>query len=169
MDICKEMQQLRELLDEKGIEWEDHSETYEGTAIDMWICRTWFEYKGNKVSVINGFGTYGGYDGLDSKANLGRLEMMDGATEPIGFLMADDIFSILDEKISEDEMFFLNTLRFIDNPEAIAFILQEYIQENGPLSNELGDKIKRYLVELKEKEAEEEDKPLFCQIFDPNC
>ena len=105
MEVCKEMQQLRELLDEKGIEWEEHSETYEGTAIDMWICRTWFEYKGNKVSVINGFGTYGGYDGFDSKDNLGRLEMMNGATEPIGFLMADDIFSILDEKISVDEIF----------------------------------------------------------------
>lgn len=96
MKVCEQMQQLRNLLDEKNIPWEDHSED-ETRDKDwpMWFCRTWFEYKGIKWSVINGFGTYGGWFGANPGAseeeNLGLLELWNHESDPKGYLTADDV------------------------------------------------------------------------------
>lgn len=44
MTVCEEMQKLRKMLDEKGIEWRDNSEVMsESKEWPMWICRTYFE------------------------------------------------------------------------------------------------------------------------------
>ena len=90
MEVCKEMQKLRDWLDENEICWEDVSEDF-GKGIpseidyELWICRTHFEVKGHEISVINGYGTYGGY-GLFSKDNNGLLE----TKRLCGFLSPDD-------------------------------------------------------------------------------
>lgn len=57
------MVNLRKILDEKGIIWHDKSEDFKTNYI-MWICRTHFEYNGFFYSVINGFGTHGGWSSL---------------------------------------------------------------------------------------------------------
>lgn len=79
MEVCEEMQLLRNYLDVKKIPWRDDSEEFKTSTKDfeMWICRTNFEFKSHHVSVINGFGTYGGWNGANgSDVNLGKLEMM---------------------------------------------------------------------------------------------
>lgn len=60
--IVDEMKKFRELLDKNGIEWVDDSEEERD---DVWICRT-HSKNHDRWSVINGIGTYGGYD-LDKK------------------------------------------------------------------------------------------------------
>ena len=64
--MVEEMRKFREMLDAEHIEWEDKSKNGEYP-----ICRTHFAYNGERWSVINGFGTYGGYLG---KENQGLLE-----------------------------------------------------------------------------------------------
>lgn len=91
MIVCEEMKKLRQMLDEKNIPWHDASDVMSGSKDwPMWICRTHFEYNGLKISVVNGFGTYGGWDG----ANSGMTE----DNEPVGWLKAEDIMKILGEK-----------------------------------------------------------------------
>ena len=52
MIVCDEMKKLRQMLDEKGIEWHDASDVMsESKEWPMWICRTHFEYNGLKFSV----------------------------------------------------------------------------------------------------------------------
>lgn len=78
MEICEEMQKLRDWLDENKIEWEDHSETStDDKEYNPWICRTWFDIKNKRISVINGYYTYGGISIIDGK-NEGLLEVMGG-------------------------------------------------------------------------------------------
>ena len=103
MAVCEEMQKLRKMLDEKGIEWHDDSDVMsEDKNWPMWICRTHFEYNGLKISVVNGFGTYGGWfganPGMTEDKNMGLLELMIGDNEPVGWLKAEDIMEILGEK-----------------------------------------------------------------------
>ena len=103
MIVCEEMQKLRKMLEKKGIEWHDNSEVMsENKEWPMWICRTYFEYKGVQFSVINGFGTYGGWFGANpgttEKENMGLLEIMIEDNEPVGWLKAEDIMEILGEK-----------------------------------------------------------------------
>ena len=103
MKICEEMQKLRQMLDEKNIPWHDASEVMsEDKEWPMWICRTHFEYKGLKISVVNGFGTYGGWFGANpgttEEENMGLLEIMIEDNEPVGWLKAEDIMEILGEK-----------------------------------------------------------------------
>lgn len=68
----------------------------------MWICRTHFEFKGLKISVINGFGTYGGWfgvnPGMTEDENMGLLEIMIEDSEQVGWLKAENIMEILGEK-----------------------------------------------------------------------
>lgn len=103
MIVCEEMQKLRKMLEKKGIEWHDNSEVMsESKEWPMWICRTFFEYKGLKFSVINGFGTYGGWfganPGMTEDENMGLLEIMIGDNDPVGWLKAENIMEILGEK-----------------------------------------------------------------------
>lgn len=98
MIICDEMKKLRGELDKRGIVWEDVSKEYDFPFMDLWICRTHFDYGKDHVSVINGHGTYGGFFD-NEKENEGRLEMMAGFVnggDPVGHLMADEVMKILD-------------------------------------------------------------------------
>ena len=100
MEVCKEMQKLRDWLDKNNIDWEDASEDFSKDSIDdFWICRTWFEIKGKKFSVINGYGTWGGIRFLDEK-NVGLLEIM-GLDNVIGYMTADDVIAALSERLEE--------------------------------------------------------------------
>lgn len=87
----------------KNIPWHDASETMsEDKEWPMWICRTHIEYNGHKISVVNGFGTYGGWYGANpgttENENMGLLEIMIEDNEPVGWLKAEDIMEILGEK-----------------------------------------------------------------------
>ena len=100
MKICEEMNKLRQYLDDKDIKWKDAS-TILGDKLwhRLWICRTQFEINNNKWSVINGYGTYGGIDGLDGY-NEGLLELMTNSVnngEPIGWLTADNVIGYIEE------------------------------------------------------------------------
>lgn len=96
MTICEEMKKLRQMLDEKNIPWHDASEVMsEDKDWPMWVCRTHFEYDGLKFSVINGFGTYGGWyganPGMTEKENMGLLELVIEGSDPVGWLKAENI------------------------------------------------------------------------------
>ena len=95
MELCKQMQQLRYLLDKKNIEWEDDTEVENN---HIWISRTYFTYKNNNYSVINGFGTYGGISYVEGK-NHGLLELMCPGVnngEPLGWLTAEECIKVIE-------------------------------------------------------------------------
>lgn len=75
MDVCHEMQKLRNWLDAHGIQWHDASEDISRPEYAWWICRTHFKIGKEQWSVINGHGTYGGIDYLTG-VNAGLLEIM---------------------------------------------------------------------------------------------
>ena len=94
MNIPEEMNKLRKLLDDMGIEWQDMTTTLimddlvkNLPPIDLSMFRTHFSYNGVRISVICGYSSYGGKKGL--------LEMWNGQDEPEGYLTADDIIKIL--------------------------------------------------------------------------
>jgi hypothetical protein len=58
------------------------------------IYRTKFTVNGVKYSVVYGFGTYGG--------EYGMLEMMVGDADPKGWLTAEDIIGVIQEKIMRE-------------------------------------------------------------------
>lgn len=111
--MVEEMIKLRTKLDELNIHWYDVSdalptktdnlymseyykidETMLDDYIKYHIDRTHFTYRNSCYSVINGFGTYGGY--LSSPDdNQGLLELMIDDVEPIGYLTADEVISIV--------------------------------------------------------------------------
>lgn len=100
MEVCKEMQILRDWLDKNKIEWKDASEDFSSNILgkidhEMWICRTHFKIKKHSISVINGYGTYGGY-GIVSSDNQGLLETMGlwyGDDSVKGYLTADEVIN----------------------------------------------------------------------------
>ena len=114
MEICEEMKKLRDALTERGIAWEDKSslvsETYISEVMEMGIprkyadvsiFRTHFEINGNKWSVINGYGTYGGYDAFTGK-NYGMLECMASCVnngEPVGNLTAAAVMQMVEQEM----------------------------------------------------------------------
>lgn len=86
----EEMNKLRKLLDDMGIEWQDMSTTLimddlvkNLPPIDLSMFRTHFSYNDVRISVICGYGSYGGKKGL--------LEMWDGNGEPEGYLTAEEV------------------------------------------------------------------------------
>ena len=107
------MVKLRQALTDKGIEWIDKSTIRIADEIqklmeimpdvdvdylDTSMYRTHFDYKGKRWSVINGYGSYGGYDPIDGK-NEGLLELLIGdaaGNEPIGNLTADDVLNYME-------------------------------------------------------------------------
>lgn len=91
--MCEEMIKLRQYLDEHEINWLDHSDPPEYTKIH--IDRTNFLVGNHFVSVIHGFGTYGGVSlfGNDNKL----LEMRIDRNDPKGWLKADDVMKIVEE------------------------------------------------------------------------
>ena len=98
MEICEEMKKLRSYLDEKKIKWIDQSEDMESASIDMFICRTWLWLGDRKISVVNGYGTYGGIHPMYNNGlkNRGLLEIqIDGLNDVYGDFTADDVISII--------------------------------------------------------------------------
>lgn len=96
--MCNEMIKLRQMLDDRGIKWEDVSTVY--SQFKFYIHRTHFTFDEIDYSVINGCGTYGGYDSFDH-VNEGLLELWaedvnDG--EPVGFLTAEEIIRWIELK-----------------------------------------------------------------------
>lgn len=88
-----EMIKFRNLLDQHNIAWHDASTRF----ADFYIDRVHLEYRNYKFSVINGFGTYGGYITDESK-NKGLLELMSNAInggEPVGELTAEEAIKIV--------------------------------------------------------------------------
>lgn len=101
MIICEEMNKLRTALDKIGVEWVDASEEWKlfdlDTCIkDYYICRTHFNYNNKKYSVINGYGSFGGYD-MFANDNKGFLEIRFPNGEVEGYLTAADIIKIIKE------------------------------------------------------------------------
>lgn len=87
--IVDEMKKFRELLDQNGIEWVDDSEALD---TERYICRT-HPKNHERWSVINGFGTYGGYD-FDGK-NKGLLEIMFEG-EVLGHRKAEETYKLVE-------------------------------------------------------------------------
>lgn len=88
--VCDEMSKLREELDKRNIRWRDFTEIYDG----HWICRTRFWHKDKKVSVIHGYGTYGGIMfGCDQGLLEVWSELIDD--QPVGHLTAEDIIRMI--------------------------------------------------------------------------
>lgn len=91
MKVTKEMQLLRDKLDDMGVKWIDASECYGNTIT---ITRTRFRDKeGTKWSAIHGFGTMGGYNGM--RADEGLLEICSWNGEPIGYLTAEQVITLV--------------------------------------------------------------------------
>jgi len=96
------MKRLRKMLNEKNIPWYDASDIMsESKEWPVWICRTHFEFKGLKISVVNGFGTYGGWfganPGMTEDENMGLLEIMIVGKVIRGWLKAEDVMEIIGE------------------------------------------------------------------------
>lgn len=91
--VMNEMQKLRKLLDSMGIKWRDMSSIYPQDERYS-IYRTKFTVNGVKYSVVYGLAIGGGEYGL--------LEMMVGDADPTGWLTAEDIIGIVQEKIMKE-------------------------------------------------------------------
>ena len=89
MNIPEEMAKLRTTLTAMGVHWYDDTETFPmGMDMDFSIYRTKYKYKGSEYSVICGYGTYGGDEGL--------LEVwISRKGEPTGYHTADDIIAMM--------------------------------------------------------------------------
>lgn len=87
--ICDEMKKFRELLDQHEIEWVDDSEALD---TEMYICRT-HPKNHERWSVVNGFGTLGGY--VFGEKNEGLLEVeLDG--EILGYCKAKKSYKLVE-------------------------------------------------------------------------
>lgn len=90
MKVTKEMQLLRDKLDEMGVKYMPYNDRFG----NLTITRTWFfDNAGVKWSVIHGFGTMGGYDGI--RADGGLLEIWNYRDDPIGYLTAKEALNII--------------------------------------------------------------------------
>ena len=100
MEICGQMKKLRRILDDKKIAWEDKTEEMSDMVK---IARTHFKYKGVQCSVINGYGTYGGWAGANGaqkeEDNEGLLEVMVSDNQPVGWLTAVEAIRFIEEKL----------------------------------------------------------------------
>lgn len=126
-NIPNEMKELRRLLDEKGIAWTDHSETFNGPAfvvVELFnpvnafedvIYRTWFKHNGHDVSVIIGHGTYGN--------NSGLLEIRIDECEPKGYMTASHVMEII-ESLKEDEVY--DEYHFVSEDKSFSNFVSNY-------------------------------------------
>ena len=87
--IVEEMKKFRELLNENKIEWIDDSEAMD---TELYICRT-HPKNHKRWSVVNGFGTYGGYSMWEK--NEGLLEAMID-DKVIGHLNAEKAYMLVE-------------------------------------------------------------------------
>ena len=92
---CEEMAKLVEMLKSYGIGCNTNLECFENYY--KFITTFYWQFEKNKqtpVSVINGYGTYGGYSSV-RPTNAGLLEMRIGESEPIGSLTANEVIKYL--------------------------------------------------------------------------
>lgn len=84
-----QMEELRKMLDEEGIEWKDLSDYNEPVFI-----RTHIPTDYGTISIAIGRGTYGG--------TMGFLELyiINGGYEPIGWLTAEEAFKTIKKAIA---------------------------------------------------------------------
>lgn len=95
--ICYEMQKLRNMLDEKGIKWTDMSDEYDDPFGGWFIHRTHFDYAGKHISVVHGYGTYGGLTRLDeTDPELLEMWIQDGNHYPEGWMTAEEVMMTLE-------------------------------------------------------------------------
>ena len=90
--MCKELKLLCEMLNKRGIKWKDESDRILFPGLDEIHCgidRVVFKHDGNRVSAINGFGTYGGFN--HHIENMGLIELRIGENEPQGYLTAKEV------------------------------------------------------------------------------
>lgn len=98
--VTEEMQKLRDYLDAHNIRWRDKSE--KSANCQYWMCRTHFNLKGFRWSVIHGYGSYGGPSPYN--IDTGTLELMTNALnggEPLGYLSADNVIECIEKELSE--------------------------------------------------------------------
>jgi hypothetical protein len=94
--MIEEMKKFRAMLDAEHIRWEDESDDGEYP-----ICRTHFTCRGQKWSVIHGYGTYGGYDRF-TNTDKGLLEAYNFSDEPKGYLTAEEVMQYVKGADDED-------------------------------------------------------------------
>ena len=90
--MTEEMRKLRQMLDEREIEYTDASS--EGFFP---MTRTHFTYEGNFWSVIHGYGSHGGYSRFNDDEGL--LELMTNAInggDPVGHLTAEEVIEYME-------------------------------------------------------------------------
>lgn len=106
--MCDEMIKLRNKLTNMGIDWVDRSTVLtdehlehlskigiDSQYADTSMYRTAFTYNGINFSVINGYGSYGGYD-PETGVNEGMLEMLNSKDNDVtGWLTAEDIIKFM--------------------------------------------------------------------------
>ena len=87
----EEMILLRNALDARKIAWYNATDNLDRSFpfMNLIIYRTKYEHGGSRWSVISGYGTFGGQDGL--------LELMIDNKEPIGNLTAEEVLRMMDE------------------------------------------------------------------------
>lgn len=79
----EQFKRFKEILEKRGIKYKDLSDPRYGHFIE----RVHFWYKRKLISVIHGFGTYGGWNSFQSDSGL--LEVWaDRSDEPVGYLTA---------------------------------------------------------------------------------
>lgn len=90
--MVREFKKFIEELEKRGIEYTDRSDKNNLYKID----RIRFKYEGYEWSVINGYGTYGGFISFDAN-NQGLLEIWKiySGEEPIGFLRCHEAVEII--------------------------------------------------------------------------
>lgn len=95
-----EMQRLRDMLDERGIEWHDasdepfdwwHLHEYGSAGYDR-IWRTHFVTDRSEFSVICGYGSYG--------REFDLLECMVDREEPHGYLSAENVMEMVEMELN---------------------------------------------------------------------
>lgn len=89
MEDCEELKKLKEYLKSKNIPY-----TTPNTDGDYPINRVKFNIGINNFSVINGYGTYGGFDAV-YKENQGLLEIMINDNNVIGCLTCESVINII--------------------------------------------------------------------------
>lgn len=97
-EICPEMLKLRDMLDELNIDWDDDSDSLTPKTIGCRIYRTHIYYKGDRYSVVYGYGTYGGWGRFPRTEDPQLLELMINREEPTGWHTAEDVIKIMKER-----------------------------------------------------------------------
>lgn len=90
----EELKVIQEILELNKIPYEERHHIDEPYS----LYRLHFVYKGNKWSVVSGYGSYGGNKGLLEIMRLGQVEseeLYPANDEPIGWLTAEEVMLMI--------------------------------------------------------------------------